>query len=163
MKSMKTATALAAVMLLAGGFAACKHSGVAVAKGGQIINIDIDTPSSLGEGIESKALTVEISNRGVSKLSRLSFDVVMPTELIVVSQTNSPGVTWTERVTAGGEKLYHYTVDEISVGSNAKVNYHVRTAFTARDRTGDIKVTAYSDQLPGDRLIETKFIRLNQS
>lgn len=163
MKSMKTITSLAAVVILAAGLAACKHSGVAVSKGGQIIAIDIDAPSTLGEGIESKALNIKIANNGVNKLSSLSFDVIMPTELIVVSQTQSPGVTWTERVTAGGEKLYHYTVNEIGVGSRARVNYHVRTAFGTRDRTGDIKVTAYSDQLPGDRLIETKSISLNPS
>lgn len=162
MKAMKTFAAIAAVMILATGLASCKHSGVAVSKGGQIVNIDIKAPTTLGEGIESKALVVEISNRGVNKVDDLSFDVVMPTELIVVSQTHSPGVTWTERVTAGGQKLYHYTVDEIGIGSRAKVEYHVRTAFGNSERTGDIKVTAYSDQLPGDTLIETKFIRLGR-
>lgn len=163
MKPLKTLVALAAVVILAAGLAACKHSGIAVSKGGQIIAIDIDAPKTLGEGVESQALNIKIANNGVNNLSNLSFDVIMPTELIVVSQTQSRGVTWTERVTAGGEKLYHYTVDEVPVGDRARVNYHVRTAFGTRDRTGDIKVTAYSDQLPGDRLIETKSIRLNPS
>lgn len=160
MKRSRELILIAATLVAIGGFAACKHSGVAVAKGGQIVNIDIDVPTELAEGIESKALEVEISNIGVNKLSSLEFTVEMPTELIVLSQTQSPGVTWLERATGGGTKLYHYTVNEVAVGSRARVNYHVRTAFGTMQRTGDVKVTAWSDQLPGDRLVETKFIRL---
>jgi hypothetical protein len=155
----KLALMLVAVMAL-GSFAACKHSGVAMASGGQLVGIDIHAPTTLADSSETQELKVVISNRGVNRLRGFGFDVEMPNELIVLSQTQSPGVTWTERVTAGGTKLYHYEVNEIAVGSKAEVRYHVRTAFGTLERTGDIKVTAYSEQLPGGRLIETKFIRL---
>lgn len=156
----RLALALIAVMAL-GGFAACKHSGVAVSGGGRIVDIEIDAPETLADSSETQGLKVTISNRGVRQLGGFGFDVEMPNELIVLSQTQSPDVTWTERVSAGGTKLYHYEVNEISVGSRAEVNYHVRTAFGSLDRTGDIKVTAYSDELPEGHLIETKFIRLS--
>lgn len=152
-----SAVALAAVTLL--GLGACKSSGVAVAQGGQIVEAKIEVPTDLSEG-QTENLEVTIANVGVNKLTGLSFDVEMPTELIVLSQTQSPGVTWTERITAGGTKLYHYEVNEVAAGSRAEVRYHVRAAFAGRDRTGDLKVTAYSDQLPGDQLVETKFIKL---
>lgn len=158
-RSIHLALVATAIVALA-GLGACKHSGVAVAKGGQVIALDIHAPSQLAESAETQALEVRIANRGVNKLSDLEFTVEMPTELVVLSQTQSPGVTWTERVTAGGTKHYHYTVNEVAAGSRARATYHVRTAFGTRDQTGDIKVTAWSSQLPGDRLIETKFIRL---
>jgi hypothetical protein len=154
----KFALALVAVLAI-GGFA-CKHSGVAVASGGQVVGIDIDAPETLADSSETQELKITIANRGVNKLGGFGFDVEMPNELIVLSQTQSPGVTWTERVTSGGTKLYHYEVNEISVGSRAEVRYHVRSAFGTRDRTGDIKVTAYSDQLPNGQLVETQFVRL---
>ncbi|MGH9457650.1 MAG: hypothetical protein ACRD2J_08430 [Thermoanaerobaculia bacterium] len=158
-RNLKLVCVLTSILALA-SLGACKHSGVAVASGGQIINIEIDAPNELAENFETEELEVEIANVGVNKLADLEFTVEMPTEIVVLSQTQSPGVTWTERVTVGGTKLYHYVVNEVDAGSQARVNYHVRTAFGARDRTGDIKVTAWSDQLPGDRLIETEFIRL---
>jgi hypothetical protein len=157
----KTALALVSVLAL-GGFTACKHSGMAVSSSGQVIGIEIHAPEHLADTAETQELKVVVANRGVNKLSAFGFDVEMPTELVVLSQTQSPGVTWTERVTGAGTKLYHYEVNEISVGSKAEVRYHVRTAFGTLDRTGDIKVTAYSDELPGDQLVETKFIRLSR-
>jgi hypothetical protein len=157
--NQRLALALVAVLAV-GGFAACKHSGVGVSTGGQIVGIEIDAPGSLADSSETQELKVAIRNSGVNKLGGFGFDVEMPNELVVLSQTQSPGVTWTERVTSGGTKLYHYEVNEISVGSRAEVRYHVRTAFGSLDRTGDIKVTAYSDQLPDGQLVETKFIRL---
>lgn len=155
----RVAVVLVAALALVGPVA-CKHSGVAVSSSGQVIDIEIDTPGSLADSAETEELKVEIANRGVNKLSQFGFDVEMPSELVVLSQTQSPGVTWTERITGSGTKLYHYEVNEISVGSRAEVRFHVRTAFGSLDRTGDIKVTAYSDDLPGDKLVETKFIRL---
>ncbi|HVR44205.1 MAG TPA: hypothetical protein VMS56_12265 [Thermoanaerobaculia bacterium] len=162
MTTNRSIPALIAAMALAMTLGACKHSGVAVASGGQIINIDIDAPRTLTESEETKQLEIEIANRGVSKLSRLNFDVIMPVELIVQSQTQSPGVTWTERVTAGGQKLYHYEVDQVSVGSRARVTYHINAAYGSTGTEGKIEVTAWSDQLPGDRLIETKSIAVRR-
>lgn len=158
----RMALALAAVLALAGA-AGCKHSGMAVSSSGQVIDVEINAPESLPDSAETQELTINIANRGVNKLSGgLGVDVEMPNELIVLSQTQSPGVTWTERVTGAGTKLYHYEVNEIDVGSRAEVTYHVRTAFGALDRTGDIKVTVQADQLPGGTLVETKFIRLSR-
>ncbi|HEY0591728.1 MAG TPA: hypothetical protein VGF40_08165 [Thermoanaerobaculia bacterium] len=158
---IKTRVAFALVAALAlVGPVACKHSGIAVSSSGQIIDIEIDAPESLAESAETEEMKVEIANRGVNKLSQFGFDVEMPNELVVLSQTQSPGVIWTERVTGSGTKLYHYEVNEIAVGSRAEVRYHVRAAFGSLERTGDIKVTAYSEDLPGDKLVETQFIRL---
>ncbi len=159
----KSRLALALVGALAlAGTAACKHSGVAVSSSGQVVSIDIQAPEHLADSTETKELKIDIANRGVNKLSQFGFDVEMPNELVVLSQTQSPGVTWTERVTGAGTKLYHYEVNEIAVGSRAEVSYHVRAAFGTLERTGDIRVTAYSDELPGDKLVETKFIRLSK-
>src|SRR5687768_9734172 len=103
---MKT-TIILLTLIVAAGLMACKSSGVAVSDEGHIINVDIDAPHALPEG-ETNEVKVEIANRGFNKLQSFEFDVEMPTELIVVSQTQSPGVEWTERVTAAGTKLYRY-------------------------------------------------------
>ena len=152
---------IAAMILTLSAALGCKSSGRAVSSEGHVINANIVAPSDLSEG-ETEEVKVTVTNRGFNKLSAFVMDVEMPTELIVISQTQSPGVEWTERVTAGGQKAYRYTVNEISVGSKAEVNYHVRAAFGSRNETGDLKVTAWSEQLPGDRLIETKRIRLRR-
>lgn len=157
-RSMKTMILLTALLVVA-GLTACKSSGTAVSDEGHIINVDIAAPHSLPEG-QTDAMTVEIANRGFNKLQEFEFDVEMPIELIVVSQTQSPGVDWTERVTESGTKLYRYEVNEINVGGKAEVRFHVRTAFGASDRTGDIRVTAHSEELPGGRLVQSKNILL---
>ena len=152
---------LMAVVVLAFGVTACKSSGVAVSDEGHIIAIDIEAPGT-APADEVAAVVVKIMNRGFNKLQKSTVEVVMPTELVVVSQTQSPGVTWTERITAGGLKLYAYTIDEINVGSTAEVTYHVRTAFGNRQETGSLEVTVLEKKLPGGKLVETKSIRLQQ-
>jgi hypothetical protein len=38
----------------------------------------------------------------------------------------------------------------------------VRTRFGSLDHTGDMKVTAYQKDLPGDKLVETRSIKLRR-
>lgn len=148
-------------VVLAVGLTACKSSGVAVSDKGHIINIDIAAPETAPTG-EVAAVVVRIANRGFTKLKASTVDIVMPTELVVVSQVQSPGVTWTERITTGGLKLYSYTVNEIDVGGRAELTYHVRTSFGNLQETGKIEVTVWEEKLPGGKLIETKSIKLQQ-
>lgn len=161
MNAKRNLIMLTAVVVLAFGITACKSSGVAVSDKGHIIAVDIAAPAT-APADEVAAVVVKIMNRGFTKLKEPTVEVVMPTELIVVSQTQSPGVTWTERITAGGLKLYAYTINEIDVAGKAEITYHVRTSFGNLQETGKLEVTVLEDKLPGGKLVETKSIRLQQ-
>lgn len=145
-----------AMLAILGG---CKSSGVAVSERGQIMNMDIDVPTDLSEG-ETKELTVSIANRGVNKIDDVIFEIEMPNELLVLGQNPSPGVRWTDRMSSWGTKIYQYQAGDIEVGTEAEVKFNVRAQFGSLQRTGDIKVTAWSEDLPGDKLLETKYIKL---
>jgi hypothetical protein len=140
---------------------ACKSSGVAVSQRGQVMNIAIDVPTDLSEG-ETKEMLVSVSNRGVNELDDVFFQVEMPSELIVLSEIPSGGVERTDRMTTTDTRIFQYRAGDIEAATSSEVKYHVRAAFGSLDRTGDIKVTAWSEDLPGDRLVETKYIRLRR-
>jgi hypothetical protein len=150
--------ALAAVAILP---AACKSSGVAVTGKGQIINIDIDVPQDLTDGA-TEELEVRIKNRGVNTLQDAIFEVELPRELVVLSTVPGRGINASERMDADGDKIFVYDADDIEPLNDAVVRYHVRASFNGLDRSGDIKVTAWAESLPGDRLVETKFIKLRR-
>lgn len=161
MKSVKfgrVAVAMLAIAMLA-LLGACKSSGVAVSERGQIMNMNINVPTDLSEG-QTEQLTVTIANRGVNQIDDVVFEIEMPNELIVLSQNPSPGVRWTDRTSSWGTKIYQYQAGDIEVGTEAEVKYNVRAQFGSLPRTGDIKVTAWSKDLPGDKLLETKYIKL---
>jgi hypothetical protein len=161
MTTKRSLLMLTGVLVLAFGLTACKSSGVAVSDKGHIIAIDIEAPAT-APADEVAAVVVKIMNRGFTKLKSPTVEVVMPTELMVVSQTQTPGVTWTERITAGGLKLYAYTVNEIDPAGKAELTYHVRTTFGNLQETGKIEVTVWEEKLPGGKLVETRSIRLQQ-
>ena len=58
--------------------------------------------------------------------------------------------------------MFVYRSSNIQAMSTDTVRYHVRAAFGAMEKTGDIRVTAWSDDLPGEKLVETKLIKLRR-
>jgi hypothetical protein len=139
----------------------CKSSGVAVSPRGQVMNIAIEVPTDLSEG-ETNEMVVRVANRGVNEIGDVFFQVEMPSELIVQSEIPSGGVERTDRMASSATRIFQYRAGDIEAATSAEVKYHVRAAFGSLDRTGDIKVTAWSEDLPGDRLVETKYIRLRR-
>jgi len=153
------ALVLALVALFAIG--ACKSSGTAVTADGRSLNIEIDVPTDLSEG-DTHELKVEVANRGINRMKDVVFEVEMPNELIVLSSVPGADLQASEMMTSEGTKQFIYRAGDISAQSVSHVRYHVRAAFGARDRTGDIKVTAWSEDLPGNRLVEHKHITLRR-
>ena len=153
------------VILLAGlllmGLVACKSSGVAVTSEGQVIHVDINVPEDLSEG-ETKELAISVGNRGVSAMTNVVFEVEMPAELVVLSAVPDEGLNGTEMTSPSGNKMFVYRSSNIQAMSTDTVRYHVRAAFGAMEKTGDIRVTAWSDDLPGEKLVETKLIKLRR-
>lgn len=146
-------------VLLVAMAGACKTSGVAVSERGHVMEMDINVPTDLSEG-EAKELTVRIANMGINKIDDVIFEVEMPNELIVLSQVPGRGIVMTERFSSLGTKIFQYRAGDIEVGTSSQVKFHVQAAFGSLDRTGDIKVTAWSEDLPGNRLVETKQVKL---
>lgn len=155
------AIALALTLVVLVSFGACKSSGVAVTGDGRVLSIDIGVPTDLSEG-DTEELKVEIRNRGINRVKDVVFEVELPNELIVLSTVPASDLQASEMMTSTGTKRFIYRAGDVSAQSATHVRYHVRAAFGSLDRTGDIKVTAWSDDLPGDRLVEHKNIRLRR-
>lgn len=148
--------ALLAIGLLA--TTACKSSGTAVTSRGQILKINIEHPSDLPENGEDN-LDVKISNRGVNNVQDVMVDVELPGQLIVLDQTNERGINVMHDP---GSSTYHFTLGNVQPGETSNLRFRVRTAFGTMSQTGDVKVTAWQRDLPGDKLVETALIKLRQ-
>lgn len=140
---------------------ACKHSGVAVTDKGQVMQIDIEGADDLPDNY-TDTLLVSVQNRGANNLSDVEFTVEIPSELIVLEETHGDGMEVMEMQTASGTKLYHYRVGDIGVTEESEAKFRVTTRFGSLDRTGDIKVTAWQKDVHGDKLVETKLIKLRR-
>ena len=145
-------------LLLAAG---CKSSGMAVTGRGQVLAINIEGAKDLPEG-GTDTLHVSVDNKGLANISNVEFTVEIPNELVVVSEKHGDGIDMMEMRTPNGTKLYHYMAGDIEMTTSAKADFEVRTAFGSLDRTGDIKVTAWQKDLPNDKLVETKMIKLRR-
>ncbi len=153
---------LALISILAlGSLGACKHSGIAVTERGQFLSVNISGADDLTDQY-TYTLRVSVSNRGVANISNVEFTVEIPNELVVVSEKHGDGIELMPMQTPSGTKLYHYTAGDIGAAQSSKAEFEVRTAFGSLDRTGDIKVTAWQKDVLGDRLVETKMIRLRR-
>ena len=148
-------TLLATLALTLG---ACKSSGIAATSKGQIMHVDVDLPKELSEG-ETAELKVHLSNRGVNNIGNIVVEVEVPNELWVLSQDHE-GTELSEERTSTGSHLYYYHLTELGVTKDASMKYQVQAKFGAAERSGDVKVTAYQKDLPGDKLIETKYVKV---
>lgn len=153
---------LALTGLLALGLTAgCKSSGVAVTNRAQVMVIDIDGPSDLPNNFTDE-LKVKVANRGVNNLSNVEFTVEIPNELVVVSEEHGQGMELMMMETPTGKRLYHYMVGNIEVTQSSTARFQVRTAFGTLDRSSDIVVTAWQKDLPGNKLVETRHVKLRR-
>lgn len=146
--------ALLAIGLLAS--TACKSSGMAVTSRGQLLKLNIEHPNDLPENGEDN-LDIKISNRGVNNVQDVMVDVELPGQLIVLDQTNERGINVMHDP---GSNMYHFTLGNVQPGETSTLRFRVRTAFGTMTQTGDVRVTAWQRDLPGDKLVETALIKL---
>jgi hypothetical protein len=150
---------LAAVAVMAAGLmTSCKSSGMAMTSRGQLFKININAPSNLPEGGEGN-IDVVLSNRGVNNVSDILADVELPPQLIVLDQTNDRGVTVSHDP---GSSVYHFTLGSLNPAEDSTLRFHVRTAFGTLTQTGQISVTAWQKDLPGDKLFRKTVIGLQR-
>ena len=146
--------ALVAIALVSA--TACKSSGMAVTSRGQLLKININHPNDLPDAGEDN-LDIVLSNRGVNNVQNILVDVELPPQLMVLEQTNDRGINATHDP---GSNVYHFTLGNVQPGENANLRFRVRTSFGTMRETGDVKVTAWQRDLPGDKLVETAVIKL---
>lgn len=146
--------AILSVALLA--TTACKSSGMAVTSRGQLLKININHPTDLPEAGEDN-LDIEISNRGVNNIQDVMVDVEVPSQLVVLDQTQDRGINVSHDP---GSSVYHFTMSNIQPGETTHLRFKVRTAFGTFRETGSVKVTAWQRDLPGEKLVETAVIKL---
>ena len=158
MKRNRTLT-VAAIALLALALAAataCKSGGMAVTSRGQLFKINIVHPKDLPENGEDN-LDVIISNRGVNNVENVLVDVELPPQLVVLDQTTDRGVNV---IHDPGSSVYHFTLGNVQPGEDSKLRFRVRSSFGTMRETGNVKVTAWQRDLPGEKLVETALIKL---
>ena len=135
---------------------ACKSSGMAMTARGQLLKINIKHPTDLPENGEDN-LDIVIGNRGVNNMQNILVDVELPPQLVVLDQTAERGIEVTHDP---GSNVYHFILGNVQPAEDAEIRFKVRTAFGTASQTGDVKVTAWQRDLPGDKLVETALIRL---
>jgi hypothetical protein len=153
---MDAVIAICAVALI--GATACKSSGMAVTSRGQILKLNIAHPDDLPEqGVDN--LDITLSNVGVNNVQDILLEVELPPQLVVLDQTNDRGVNVMH---SAGSNMYRFTFGNIQPTERSTVRFRVRTAFGTMRETGSVKATAWQSSLPGDKLIETAVIKLQQ-
>ena len=147
----------AALAIVAFGFmTSCKTSGMAMTSRGQLFKINIYAPQSLAEGGDAN-IDVVLSNRGVNNVQNILADVELPPQLTVLGQTNDNGVNVSHDP---GSAVYHFTLGNLQPGEDSHIRFHVRTSFGSATQTGQISVTAWQNDLPGDKLFRKTVINL---
>ena len=137
---------------------ACKSSGMAVTSRGQVLTLNIIHPSDLPEeGVDN--LDVQIANTGVNNIQDVLLEVELPPQLIVMDQTNDRGVNVMH---TPGTNMYRFTFGNIQPAERSTVRFRVRTAFGTLRETGSVRATAWQENLPGDKLVETAVIKLRE-
>jgi hypothetical protein len=157
---MKRHLTLAVLALLVLTLAAtgCKTSGMAVTERGQILKLNIAHPDDLPEsGVDN--LDITITNLGINNLKNVLLEVELPPQLIVLDQTNDEGIVVTH---SPGSSLYRFSFENIQAAEHSGVRFRVRTAFGTMRETASIKATAWQNDLPGDKLVETAVIKLRE-
>ena len=150
---------LAALAVMAAALmTSCKTSGMAMTSRGQLFKININAPANLPEGGDGN-IDVVLSNRGVNNVNDIMADVELPPQLIVLDQTNDRGVTVSHDP---GSSVYHFTLGSLNPGEDSTFRFHVRTAFGTLTQTGQISVTAWQRDLPGDKLFRKTVIGLQR-
>jgi len=145
---------LAALFMTAG----CKSSGMAMTSRGQLFKINIDAPQRLAEGAEGN-IDVDLSNRGVNNVQNILADIEMPPQVYVLDQTSDRGITVMHDP---GSSVYHFSLGNLQPGEDAHIRFKVRTAFGTLSETGQISVTAWQTDLPGDKLFRKTTIGLQR-
>ena len=137
---------------------ACKTSGMAVTSRGQFLKLNIEHPNDLPEqGVDN--LDIQISNMGVNNIQNVLLEVELPPQLVVLDQTMDRGINSEYNP---GTNVYQFKFGNIQAGERSTVRFRVRTAFGTFRQTGDVKVTAWQEGLPGDKLVETAIIKLRE-
>lgn len=140
------------------GATACKSNGMAVTSRGQILKLNIAHPDDLPEqGVDN--LDITLSNVGVNNVQDVLLEVELPPQLVVLDQTNDRGVNVMH---SAGSNTYRFTFGNVQPAERSTVRFRVRTAFGTMSETGSVKATAWQSGLPGDKLIETAVIKLQQ-
>lgn len=148
--------ALLAVTLMA--TTACKSSGMAVTSRGQLLKLNIAHPDDLPEsGVDN--LDITISNMGVNNVQNVLLEVEVPPQLIVMDQTNDEGINV---IHTAGSNTYRFTFGNIQPAERSSIRFRVRTSFGNLRETAEVRATAWQEQLPGDKLVETAVIKLRE-
>jgi hypothetical protein len=95
----------------------------------------------------------------VNQFGGVDVRISLPAELVVLDHQHDRGLS-PATLTRLDERQYLYRIGNLNAGETVRIRYNVRAGFGTLRETGEIEVTAWHENLPGDRLIETRRIRL---
>jgi hypothetical protein len=156
--SILSFAALALVLAALFTTAACKSSGMAMTTRGQIFKINIYAPDRLAEGGEGN-IDVVLSNRGVNNVQDILTDVEIPPQVMVLDQTSDRGIT---AIHDPGSTVWHFSIGKLNPAEDSHIRFKARTMFGTLSETGQISVTAWQKDLPGDKLFRKTTIALQR-
>ena len=155
MKRSYLSSALVALFVCTLTALGCKSMGMAATSRGQLFKININAPESLPEG-GTDNIDIVISNRGVNNIQDVLVDVELPSQVVVLNQTNDRGI---DVMHDPGSNVYHFSMSKIQPAEDSHMRFNVRTTFgPAREAT--IAVNAWQKDLPNDHLLRKTVIKL---
>ena len=146
---------IAIVLLLV--LAGCQSGGGApLTAEGVTLRLSVFAPPELPEN-GTGAIDVIVSNRGIGAVGNVFVDVEVPPQVSVTKEVHGTGVNLIRNT---GSNLYHYSINALGVGSDARLHLDVQAHFGGAAQTGPIRVRAAQLDIRGDQLERSAVIRM---
>jgi hypothetical protein len=146
---------IAIVLLLV--LTGCQSSaGTALTAEGGTLRLSVFAPPELAEG-GAGAIDVLVGNRGFGTVSNVFVEVELPPQVAVTKEVHGTGVNLIRDARAN---VYHYSINALAVGSDARLHLDVQAHFGGAAQTGPIRVRASQVDVSGDQLERTAVIRM---
>ena len=132
--------------------------GTALTAEGATLRLSVFAPATLPEG-GAGAIDVIVGNRGFGAVGNVFVEVELPPEVVVTKEMHGTGVNLIRDARAN---VYHYSINALGVGSDARLHLDVAARFGGAAQTGPIRVRASEVGIAGDQLERSAVIRMAQ-
>jgi hypothetical protein len=137
--------------------AGCQSGGSAPSTAeGATLRLSVFAPPALPEN-GAGAIDVIVGNRGFGAVGNVFVDVELPPQVAVTKEVHGLGVNL---IRNDRSNLYHYSINTLGVGSDARLHLDVQAHFGGAAQTGPIRVRAAQLDIAGDQLEQTAVISM---
>jgi len=137
--------------------AGCQSGGGApVTAEGATLRLTLFAPPELLEN-GTGAIDVIVGNSGFGAANNVFVEVELPPQVAVTKEVHGTGVNL---IRDARSNIYHYSINALGVGSDARLHLDVQAHFAGAAETGAIRVRASQVDISGDQLERTAVIRM---